>query len=102
MTNDGVSWDYSYVPGPDPYTKISQATITAPLGFSRTVNIYQTAVVRPRITSIVNSSAGDDIALVRDDSLRAYPDELRRAQPQSLHHYPHEPRGIRIAACQRL
>lgn len=57
-TSDGVEWNYSYVPGYEPKTTISKVTITAPQGFSRTVNVHSQYMHRPRITSIVDSHNG--------------------------------------------
>ncbi len=55
VTRDGVDWNYAYVlgnPGPSP---ISKVTVTGPLSFSQTVNVYATSIARPRVTSAVDS-----------------------------------------------
>ncbi|QMW22455.1 RHS repeat domain-containing protein [Sandaracinobacteroides saxicola] len=55
ITRDGVSSTYSYVLGNSGASPISKVTVTGPLGFSRVVNIYATNMLRPRITSTVDS-----------------------------------------------
>ena len=54
VTKDGVDWNYAYELN-NPFGKLSKVTVTGPVSFSRTVNIYQDQIVRPRITSIVDS-----------------------------------------------
>lgn len=54
VRKDGVDWNYAYELN-NPFGKLSKVTVTGPVSFSRTVNIYQDQNVRPRITSIIDS-----------------------------------------------
>lgn len=50
----GVHYGYSYIAGANPISTISQATITAPAGFQRIVNIIHTDT-RPQLSTIQDS-----------------------------------------------
>lgn len=69
VTTDGVAWNYAYVPGVVPQTKIAKVTITAPLSFSRTVNIANSYYGPSTITSTTDSF-GKTTSYEYDNDLR--------------------------------